>query len=145
MKKDARKFERFSNLCVSIGQLLHQGSSRVTAFASGFKIKEINPLSEEDALARGISFLSETMVFSVAGGIIIIEFVRSEQKNAEKAEQTKQKEAEFRQYLEDKFDSLDRRLTALESRVERIEHGKLIGSKPVYKQVHQCCLHSSHP
>lgn len=126
LKKEAKRFKNFSNVCVSVGQLTHQFSSRATALASGFRVKEINPLPEEEALARGISFVSETFLFLVAGGIIVIEFNRSEEKNAQKAAAAKQKEEEFRQYLEERFAAVDTRMQHLEERIAQLE-------------VSQCC------
>jgi len=121
MKTEAKKHEKFSSFCILVGQQSHQISSRLTAIASGFKVIAINPLAEEEALSQGISFLSEFFVFSVAGGIIIVEFARSEMKSAQKAEQTKQAEAEFRQYLEDRFSKLDQKLETMAKRIETIE------------------------
>lgn len=123
LKKEAKRFQNFSNVCVSVGQLTHQFSSRATALASGFRVKEINPLPDEEALARGISFVSETFMFLVAGGIIVIEFNRSEEKNAQKAAAAKQKEEEFRQYLEDRFAAVDQRVQHLEERIAQLEVG----------------------
>lgn len=92
--------------------------------AQGYKVKEINPLADEEALARGISFLSETFLFLIAGGIIVIEFNRSEEKNALKAEAARKKEEEFRQYLEERFHNIDSRLQHLEERISQIEMEK---------------------
>lgn len=124
LKKEAKRFQNFSKVCVATGQLTHQISSRFTAMAQGYKVKEINPLADEEALARGISFLSETFLFLIAGGIIVIEFNRSEEKNALKAEAARKKEEEFRQYLEERFHIIDSRLQHLEERISQIEMEK---------------------
>jgi hypothetical protein len=124
LKKEAKRFKSFSTFCIGAGQLTHQVSSRFTALAQGYRVKEINPLPEEDALARGISFVSESFLFLVAGGIIVIEFNRSEEKNAIKAEAAKRKEEEFRQYLEERFAAIDRRVHEMEERLNKIEADK---------------------
>lgn len=121
LKKEAKRFKSFSTFCIGAGQLTHQVSSRFTALAQGYRVKEINPLPEEDALVRGISFVSESFLFLVAGGIIVIEFNRSEEKNAIKAEAAKRKEEEFRQYLEERFAAIDRRVHEMEERLNKIE------------------------
>lgn len=121
MKIEAKRHAKFSSLCIYVGQQSHQITSRLTALASGFKVLTINPLVEEEALSQGISFLSEFLVFSVAGTIIVVEFTRSEMKNAQKAEQTKKAEAEFRQYLEDRFANIDQKLESMSKRIEIIE------------------------
>lgn len=93
----------------------------MNVLASGYKILGVNPLPEEEALARGINFLSESFVFVVAGSIIIIEYARSEAKSALKAQQAAEAEAQFRQYLESKFDALSSDIQILNERIKNLE------------------------
>jgi optic atrophy 3 protein len=121
LKKEAKKRPYLTKVCIETGQISHQFSARLNSFASGYKVVGINPLPEEDALSRGINFMSEFLVFSIAGGIIIIEYARSEEKNAQKAEQIRIKEAEFKEYLEQRFSSLDTKLQSLERQIHSQE------------------------
>lgn len=121
MKVEARKHPRFSKVCITIGEFSHQITSRMNVLASGYKILGVNPLPEEEALVRGINFLSESFVFVVAGSIIIVEYTRSETKNALKAQQAAESEARFRQYLEGKFDDLSSDLGRLNDKIKKLE------------------------
>ncbi len=121
IKVEAKKHPRFSSLCISLGQFTHQITSRLNVLASGYKIIGVSSLPEEEALSRGINFLSETFVFSVAGTIIVVEYARSEAKNAEKAKKAQEAEQEFRQYLEDKFTHLTQEIAVLQTRVEELD------------------------
>lgn len=121
MKVEARKHPNFSKVCITIGEFSHQITSRMNVLASGYKILGVNPLPEEEALARGINFLSESFVFVVAGSIIIIEYARSEAKSALKAQQAAEAEAQFRQYLESKFDALSSDIQILNERIKNLE------------------------
>lgn len=47
----------------------------------------IPPLNEERAIASGAQMLSETIIFSMAGGILMFEYARSSEKDALKAAQ----------------------------------------------------------
>lgn len=95
MKVEAKKHPNFMTACIAIGQFSHQITSRLNILASGYKILGVKPLPEEDALSRGVNFLSESFVFLVGGTIIVVEYSRSEAKSAIKAEQQAQKEADF--------------------------------------------------
>jgi len=101
MKIEAKRHPTLMSSCIYVGQFSHQITSRLNVLASGYKILGIKPLPEDEALSRGVNFLSEAFVFLVGGGIIIVEYSRSEAKNALKAEQTAQKEADLLQRLTD--------------------------------------------
>lgn len=121
LKVEARKHPTFSRICIKVGELSHQVTSRMNVIASGYKILGVNPLPEEEALSRGVNFLSESFVFTVAGTIIIVEYSRSETKNALKAQKAAEEESRFRQYLDDKFAALSADLHFLRDRVEKLE------------------------
>lgn len=75
----------------------------------------VKPLAAEDALSKGVNFLSESVVFSIAAGLIILEYNRSEAKNAEKARKAAEKEAKEAQYLENRFTALKDQLDDIEA------------------------------
>lgn len=113
IKIEAKKHPMMMNGCVYIGQISHQITSRLNVLASGYKILGIKPLPEEEALARGVNFLSEAFVFLVGGGIIVVEYNRSEEKSAIKAQKEAMKEADFL-----------RRLTEAEAKLAKYEQEK---------------------
>eukprot|EP01039_Chlorochromonas_danica_P011358 gene11358-12687_t len=118
MKSDARQHPRLCSLYISLGQASHQMMSRLNVMAKGYRVLSIDPLAEEEALARGVDLLSEIFIFSVAGGIMIIEYGRSEAKNAEKALELRRKEEAQEAFLAD----LAERLQRIESRLGLASH-----------------------
>ena len=60
-------------------------------------IHQIKQLEESAAFARGADFLSETFIFLVGGGVVVFEYQRSKNKDAEKA---KEKEARWKAFTE---------------------------------------------
>ena len=73
MKSEAAKHPNFTKFCVGVGQGMHQLSAKVNVISSGYKFVGVKSLSEEAALSDGIGYVSEFVVFSVAGVIIVIE------------------------------------------------------------------------
>jgi hypothetical protein len=73
MKKEAPKRPRFSKLCVGIGQGVHSMFSRLNVLASGYKFVGVKPLPVDEALVKGVEYLSEFMVISASTTIIMIE------------------------------------------------------------------------
>lgn len=121
MKVEARKHPTFTKTCVTIGELSHQITSRMNVLASGYKFLGVSPLEKEEALSKGIDFLSEAFIFCVAGSIIIIEYARSEVKAAQKAKEQAESDAQFRNYLEGKFNRLSDETEILHRRIRELE------------------------
>ena len=121
IKSEANKHPNFSAICTWVGQGVHQISSRINVFAKGYRFIGAKPLPEDQALKDGIDFITETLLFVIAGGILVVEYNRSETKNALKATATAKKEAEEKKALQDKFvnlelEILDLKLQLLRSR-----------------------------
>lgn len=121
LKIEARNHKSISKLCTVTGEAVHQITSRLNVLASGYKVLGIAPLPEEQALAQGINFLSESFIFLVAGGIIVIEYTRSEYKSAKKAQKLADEDAKFKGYLESKFTELSEEVHRLNSTVSQLE------------------------
>jgi hypothetical protein len=66
-------------------------------------LPRVRPLSESKAIETGANFISESFLFSVAGGIIIFEYWRQRRKEA------------------DRRDTVAERLDILQTRISRIE------------------------
>eukprot|EP01041_Mallomonas_annulata_P009588 gene9588-19930_t len=115
LKVEATKRPNFGSRCAYVGENVHQINSRVNVIASGYKFVGAKPLSYEDARNQGVDFLSELFVFSAAGGIIIIEFWRSETKAAIKAKETAAKEKN----LEERFRNIETFLKDIETSLPR--------------------------
>ncbi len=121
IKVEVRRHPKFSELCTNIGQLTHQVTSRLNVMASGYKILRVEPLPEDEALARGINFVSESFIFGVGGGILVFEYQRSEAKTAAKALQAEEDNRRYQEYLDDKFQNLYREIKSISGRLDDIE------------------------
>ena len=102
MKVEAGTRPQFAEFCVTLGQFYHKINSRINVIASGYKFIGVKPLPTEQALNDGIGYISEMMVISFSATVIVIEYNRSENKNAEKAKKTAEKEALDKKTLEDR-------------------------------------------
>lgn len=76
MKKEAPKKPLFSKFCIGIGQGVHTLFSRINVLASGYKFVGVKPLAADEALSKGVEYLSEFLVISASGAIIMIEVGR---------------------------------------------------------------------
>eukprot|EP00571_Detonula_confervacea_P003942 CAMPEP_0172325674 /NCGR_PEP_ID=MMETSP1058-20130122/54513_1 /TAXON_ID=83371 /ORGANISM="Detonula confervacea, Strain CCMP 353" /LENGTH=204 /DNA_ID=CAMNT_0013042267 /DNA_START=68 /DNA_END=679 /DNA_ORIENTATION=- len=97
-----------------VGQTTHAVTTRMTIWSSGYKVRSISKLEEEAALSRGADILSETFIFSVSTGILLYEYNRSSAKEKKKEEARLQKIRDDATRLQEKLNSLDKRLVSLE-------------------------------
>lgn len=74
------------------------------------KPPRIRPLSESKAIENGANFISEFFLFTVAGGLILFEQIRS-----------RRKEASRRDMVADRLEELEERNLADEERLKRLE------------------------
>lgn len=71
-----------------------------------YKFVGVQPLPEEEALAKGANFLSEVFIFTVAGVVITLEVWRSEYQSAQKSAAAKAKEEENNKILDKRFQDI---------------------------------------
>ena len=88
---------------------------------SGYKFVGVKPLADDVALSDGIAYVSEFTLFSIAGGIIVIEYVRGEKKNAEKSAKAAEKEEMMRRNIEERFTAIESKLDKLAGALETRE------------------------
>jgi hypothetical protein len=81
----------------------------------------VNPLPKEDALNDGVYLISEFLVFSFAGTVLVYEYKITEDEKAAKSAKTAQNEVDYRQSLRDRFDSLDKKVSMLTDGIQHIE------------------------
>lgn len=115
LKVEAGKHPKLSAYIVYIGQFAHQISSRANVLAAGYRFLGVKPLLKEEALSKGVNFLSESLVFTVAGAVIVVEYARSEAKSAEKSAIANAKEEAYRKAVSDRIEALEQRISDLES------------------------------
>mmetsp|Transcript_13886 Transcript_13886/g.23004 ORF Transcript_13886/g.23004 Transcript_13886/m.23004 type:complete len:157 (+) Transcript_13886:104-574(+) len=114
LKKEAAIHPLLSSASQFIGQRLHSISSRINVTTAGFKYVGVKPLPKEEALSKGVNFISEFFIFSVAVSVVVIENFRSDYLGAIK----KEKEAAE---IKRKQDILEQRFTSIEQAIQEIE------------------------
>lgn len=119
VKHEFSRNENTRKLLIAIGQTTHSVTSRLTIWSSGYSVKKINAIPEEEALANGADFVGEGFVFLVGGGLAVYEYNRSNEKARKKEEEKHKKAEEFAQSLQRKLNALDERLSALEEVVKK--------------------------
>lgn len=126
IKNRMKKHPSFKKGCVQMAQAYHRWERRMKVHLMGIKLANVQPLSEEKAIELGANMLSETILFSVAGALIYVDFARRSAKDKEKESSkleillTLQRELDtlrqslllmeheqqkFREHIEQQFDS----------------------------------------
>lgn len=65
---------------------MHQADVKLRMRILGEKNIRVRPLNDAKAIDNGAAFLSETIIFSVAGGLILFESIRSRRKELARRE-----------------------------------------------------------
>jgi optic atrophy 3 protein len=101
-----------------VGQGMHNVTSRLTIWSSGYRVRSITPLEQNEAIKQGADFVGEFFVVTVSAGLLIWEYNRSNE-SAKAKEMAKQAVAQAeRDALQQKLITLDVRLKALEEVVK---------------------------
>jgi len=87
--------------------------------ASGYKFVGVKPLAADEALVKGVEYISEFLVIGASTTIIMIEFTRSENKNAIKAAQAKAKEERLDLALHTRLACIEAGILGIESVLDR--------------------------
>lgn len=122
MKQWVKKNEQFADFCAQIGEFSHQVMSQISIRSAGLKVVTVKPLPREDAVADGVGYASEVFVFSIATSVLVYEYQKSEASNAQKALRAKDKEANFKIYLNSRFKEIDSKIAELDERQHRLEN-----------------------
>ncbi|CAN6674413.1 hypothetical protein TRVA0_053S00364 [Trichomonascus vanleenenianus] len=86
IKGQAKQHPRFRKACISFAQFLHRTDVKLRMSLLGEKNLRIRPLNDAKAIDMGATFLSESFIFSVAGGLILFESYRSHKKEVARRE-----------------------------------------------------------
>jgi optic atrophy 3 protein len=84
IKNRMKKHPSFKRGCLQMAQAYHRWERRMKVHLMGIKLANVQPLSEEKAIELGANMLSETILFTVAGALIYVDFVRRSAKDKEK-------------------------------------------------------------
>ncbi|RPA90119.1 hypothetical protein L873DRAFT_1719274 [Choiromyces venosus 120613-1] len=116
----------------------HIAGAEAAAARAGKEVSKkpprIRPLSESKAIENGANFISEFFLFSVAGGLILFEQIRSRRKEASRRDMVSDRleELEERNFIEEeRLKRLEERAREEEDRILRLEeeNWKLKGGK----------------
>lgn len=127
-KRVKHEFSRFpitQRFLIRIGQTSHAITSRMTIWSAGFKVRSITPLEPDKALSLGADLIGESVVLLVSGGVVVVEYNRSKDKEKEKEAEKHREAHEARMELQAKLNALDARLKALETVVKAQSHSIL--------------------
>ncbi|EPY53910.1 optic atrophy 3 family protein [Schizosaccharomyces cryophilus OY26] len=83
IKAQAKEHKTFRKVCIDFAQMMHRAEFRIMGAnraRSGQMNVRVRPLNDAKAVDAGANFLSETFVFTVAGGAILFETWRARRK-----------------------------------------------------------------
>ncbi|KAK7203522.1 optic atrophy 3 protein-domain-containing protein [Myxozyma melibiosi] len=89
VKSRAKVSGPFRKTCIAVAQVLHSTDVRLRQSLMGKAgTQKVRPLNDAKAIEMGANFLSETLLFAVAAGVVIFESVRSSRKATTRHETT---------------------------------------------------------
>ena len=122
LKQQTKNHPVFRSACVRLAQTYHRSeikmSRRLGGASKAVTEAAVRPLDEQKAIEVGANFLGETLVFIVAGTVLILDQTVSAQK-----EQVR------RQIIEDKFNQIFREIDELKTEVKELKENKSSASK----------------
>uniref|UniRef100_A0A7S3UX87 OPA3-like protein n=1 Tax=Heterosigma akashiwo TaxID=2829 RepID=A0A7S3UX87_HETAK len=124
IKDQAHQHRLLKTVCGWVGQGQHNISTRVTIAYRGHVAKEIPLLPEEKAVKDGAEFVAEAFIYGVGGGAIIYEFLKSEEKNAQKAAKAKEEKRKELEAISEQLGFLHQRIGQMEVFLEETSRSK---------------------
>jgi hypothetical protein len=84
IKNRMKHHPTFKKGCVGMAQTYHRWERRMKVHMMGIQVVQVQPLSEEKAIELGANMLSESILFTIAGVLIYVDFTRRSAKEKEK-------------------------------------------------------------
>ena len=112
------------NVLISIGQLTHQSKTRLEIWSSGFKVKSIPRLDNDDAMKQGAEFMGEFFIFSVAGILVVWEYDKSKKKEKVKEEELNMKIGKIGGDVENRIKTLEGKILKLEETIVNMNNNQ---------------------
>jgi hypothetical protein len=126
IKHEFSRYRATKQMLVGIGQTSHTITSRMQIWSAGYKVRSIKPLEEEQALKNGAEFVGEGFIFMVSGGLLVLEYNRTQESARSKLETQKEKIKAENASLNAKLHALDLRLKAVED-VVKVNSKSILG------------------
>ncbi|KAJ8097304.1 optic atrophy 3 protein-domain-containing protein [Lipomyces tetrasporus] len=119
IKGRAKHHGPFRKVCITVAQTLHSTDVRLRLGLLGDASKaKVRPLNDAKAIDMGANFLSESFLFAIAAGAIMVESVRSSRKSSARQEN-----------VEDNISELQEEVSKLKAIIAKLptEQGKNLG------------------
>eukprot|EP00898_Chlorokybus_atmophyticus_P000199 jgi/Chlat1/117/Chrsp1S03217 len=119
VKKEAVNRPGFRKVIVGFAQAYHRINVRLARQLYGGQEaqEQIRPLNEERAIQNAADFIGETVIFSIASGVVLFEYNRSSQKERRKDDQLRQD----REAVRAQVDLQEQQVKQLQQRVAELE------------------------
>ena len=114
IKTQFSRYELSKHMLISIGQATNSITSRLTIMSAGYRVRNVKPLKDEDALTKGADFIGEFFLFLVGGGLVVYEYDKSNSKDILKEKERKDALDKTRKDLQNEIDELNHRISLLE-------------------------------
>jgi len=122
LKKQTKNHPLFRSVCVRLAQTYHRSeikmSRRLGGASKAVTEAAVRPLDEQKAIEVGANFLGETLVFIVAGTVLILDQTVSAQK-----------EQARRQVIEEKFNQIFKEIDEIKSEITQLKENKPVTTK----------------
>lgn len=122
IKADLASYDMAKKIVMRIGRAEHKVESYMTIWSSGYRVKAIKKIKDEEALKNGAEFVGEGFVYTVSAGVIIYEYRRSGRSAERKAEEKRERIRESQRKLQAKLETLDLRIKAVEDLIKEQQH-----------------------
>jgi len=119
IKNECSQYPTTQNLLIRVGQTTHRVTSRLKIWSAGYKVRSIAPLSPDEALLEGAEILGESFIFFVAGGVAVLDYSLSKQKERERVAQESRQVDMYREQIQAALKSIDAKCSSLEHTVQQ--------------------------
>ncbi|KAI5970367.1 hypothetical protein CANMA_000530 [Candida margitis] len=125
----AKNNETFRKYCISFANRLHKTDVKLRMNLLGEKKIRVRPLNDNKAIEQGASFISETFIFSVAGGLIFYESYRSRKRASDQRDAL----ADDITILQNEIEYIKSKMSELNVKLD--DYKVPVGYKPKYVKI----------
>ena len=120
IKQQAKGHPVFQKFCIATGQQWSSFTTRMNMRVLGHRIKQVKPLSESAAVARGADFLGDAFVYTVATTALLIEYSRSRRESQKKAAEKAIRQAQKREALKKELAEMNEKIMLLDEKCDML-------------------------
>ncbi|ORX91727.1 OPA3-domain-containing protein [Basidiobolus meristosporus CBS 931.73] len=82
IKNRTKSNPNFRAMCISVAQWTHKAEMNLKMKFLGYNKEKIRPLNDAKAIEAGANFLGESIIFTIAGSLIVFETLRTRRNKA---------------------------------------------------------------